>query len=67
MIDAHNEYTHGLAMDQRMRHAPKSSSQNGWDLRPYEEKPSLRPWFLVAIALAGLVAMCALAAQGGMA
>lgn len=37
MIDAHKEYTHGLASDQRMQHAPKSSSQNGWDLRPYEE------------------------------
>lgn len=47
------------------RDAQSKGSRNGDPLEVVSHGPSLRPWFLVAIALAGLVAMCALAAQGG--
>jgi len=34
MIDNHDAYRHGLAADQRLQHAPRSSSHAGWDFRP---------------------------------
>lgn len=67
MLDHHSAYRHGLAADQRLRHAPPTSSANGWDLRPGlpAPRPRVVPMVLTALTAAsifgaGLIAWCVL-------
>ena len=39
-----------------------SQSERGWDFRPMNDEPSLRPWFIAGACVLLLVAMCAICA-----
>ena len=49
MIDHHNAYRHGLAADQRLRHAPPTRSTKGWDFEPSAPRRAREPLWLVAL------------------
>jgi hypothetical protein len=42
-----------------------NQSERGWDFRPMNDEPSLRPWFIAGACVLLFVAMCAICAVSG--